>query len=441
MLKTIIIREIQEYIKSKKFLIGMFITVVLVVITTIINIEDYVKRQQDYLDAKREMGKTNVFRPPQSLSIIAVGKDRKLGNRVEITSTSNPIMSTGYLGLNHSKHRQFISAFSGIDFLFVIRVVLSMLVIFFAYNAVSEEKAHGSLKLILSNNIPRDKVILGKSIGGLCVIGIPLIISFLLSLLIMLVHPLVSLTLSDLVLIIGIFFTSLLYLTVFYTVSLVVSVLINKPSTALMILLQIWVFIVILYPNISVFIADKSYTMMSEGELRVKKFEISNPYFKKAHNLRNEYRKKNSNMKSWDYANPLLVQSYEASNTGFRMMYKVLRDHENTLLNQAENAYKIGIFSPAVVLDRITLHFSRTDIYEFEHFLDGVSQLYHAFRKRDNTPITDIDRLENMPEFAYRSETVSKRFLNVAGDMLILFMYSIIFMTVAYTLFLKKDVR
>ena len=89
MLTTIIVREIQEYIKSKKFLIGLFITLILITITTVINIEDYTKRQQDYLDAKREMGKWNVFRPPQVLSILALGKDQKLGNRISFDCFTN----------------------------------------------------------------------------------------------------------------------------------------------------------------------------------------------------------------------------------------------------------------------------------------------------------------------------------------------------------------
>jgi len=48
MLKAIVQREILEYLKSSKFLIGLCLTVVLVGISTFINIGDYQQRQQDY---------------------------------------------------------------------------------------------------------------------------------------------------------------------------------------------------------------------------------------------------------------------------------------------------------------------------------------------------------------------------------------------------------
>jgi len=55
MLKAIIQREILEYLKSCKFLIGLCMSMVLVGIGTFINVGDYRQRQQDYLDAKQNL--------------------------------------------------------------------------------------------------------------------------------------------------------------------------------------------------------------------------------------------------------------------------------------------------------------------------------------------------------------------------------------------------
>ena len=68
MLKAIVQREILEYLKSSKFLIGLGLTIVLVSIGTFVNISDYQQRQQDYLDAiqnleSRSIG-VKIFRKP-----------------------------------------------------------------------------------------------------------------------------------------------------------------------------------------------------------------------------------------------------------------------------------------------------------------------------------------------------------------------------------------
>jgi ABC-type transport system involved in multi-copper enzyme maturation permease subunit len=84
MLRTIIRREIQEYLKSAKFLIGFLITVALIIISTLINLSDFKQRQADYQAARDKMKgpfyEMTVYRAPEALSVLVQGKDRKLGN-------------------------------------------------------------------------------------------------------------------------------------------------------------------------------------------------------------------------------------------------------------------------------------------------------------------------------------------------------------------------
>ena len=47
MLRTIIKREILEYLKSAKFLIGIGVTLILATGSTIINVQDYKLRKQE----------------------------------------------------------------------------------------------------------------------------------------------------------------------------------------------------------------------------------------------------------------------------------------------------------------------------------------------------------------------------------------------------------
>jgi len=62
MIVTIIKREILEYLKSSKLLIGLSLTVILITISTIINIGDFQQRRQDYLDARKMLNEVSGLR-------------------------------------------------------------------------------------------------------------------------------------------------------------------------------------------------------------------------------------------------------------------------------------------------------------------------------------------------------------------------------------------
>ena len=85
MLWPVIAREMQEYLKSLKFQIGFLIMIVLLIVSTHINTEDFEQRNQDYLNAQEEMksdiSHVRVYRAPEVLSVLVQGKDRKLGNK------------------------------------------------------------------------------------------------------------------------------------------------------------------------------------------------------------------------------------------------------------------------------------------------------------------------------------------------------------------------
>jgi len=199
MLKTIILREIQEYIKTKKFLIGLLVIVALVVLSTIINVRDYTRRQQDYLTAshQKESGMLRIYRPPQVLSVLVRGKDTKFGNLVTLGWDLISATTSGYMGEHLSHSKRFKSGLTSIDFNYIVKVVLSLLVIFFAYTSISDEKASGTLKNIFANSLARDKLLIGKFVGGLTVIMITLFIATLITLLIIQLHSTIQLNTSD----------------------------------------------------------------------------------------------------------------------------------------------------------------------------------------------------------------------------------------------------
>jgi ABC-type transport system involved in multi-copper enzyme maturation permease subunit len=444
MIWTIVKREMLEYIKSSKFLIGLGITVILITISTIINIQDYKQRNQDYLDAARQKTERDVFavqvyRPPQVLSILVQGYDRKLGNRIELTYLRIPFRTSGYMGESSSQHHRYLAGFSAVDFAFVVRVVLSLMVIFLAYNAISEEKTHGTLKLMLANRLPRDQLLLGKFIGGLLVVMASLVISIIVSLLIILFDPVISLAGSDWARILGLLGISALYLICFYTLSLFISVVVSRPSIALLVLLQLWIFLVIIYPNLSVLIAENLYNLPSEQEIEQSKNAAFQPYEQEFKKVIEAFH----NAAGRGVSKELGMRNVELWSLRAEKNYQVDQEFGNRLSYQMNLAQTISILSPAVVYDLVENRLARTGMAEFERFMDGVYRHWQKLIEWQKLRWRDREAYKKfkLPDFTYPSETTAHSFIATWPQWVILFLFSLIFFALAYTAFLKKDVR
>ena len=445
MIVPIIKREILEYMKSSKFLIGLGITIFLITISTLINLHDFVKRYQDYIDAKeyskKEIFYVKVYKSPQPLSILVQGKERKLGNQIQMTYLNLQSRPSGYMGEYTSQHLRYMSGFEAIDFSFIVKIVLSLMVIFLTYNAISEEKFMGTLRLVLANQLPRDQLILGKFLGGLFIIGTSLIISTLITIIIILFHPSVSLTSQDWVHFLGIIGVSGLYLICFFTLSLFISVVVNRPNVALIILLQIWIFLIVIYPNLSVILAENFYKLPSEKEIRAQKESAFKPYkeeFSKITRALHEVIEKAKRVPK-----EIGLKNVELSSIRAEKNYQIDSEFANKLTAQSKLANTIAFLSPSVLYQNIVSRYARTDLTELERFMNEV---YRHWRKLvEKSKLRWIDREAyrkfKLPEFIYKSESIGESLLATLPYLLILFLLSLIFFILSYLTFSKKDVR
>ena len=135
-----------------------------------------------------------------------------------------------------------------LDFPLIVTFLLSLLVIISSHNAVSGEREQGTLKLVLANSVSRAKIIFAKLIGGYCIILVPLVFSLVLCLLIAELSSAIGFTAGDIFSTIVIFGLAALYLLVLYILGILVSTLFRSSSTAIAVLVLVWlVFIIVLH--------------------------------------------------------------------------------------------------------------------------------------------------------------------------------------------------
>ena len=258
MLTTLIRRELLDNLMTFRFAAAVLIMLLLVVATTTVLIKDYEGRLASYNTAVKKhrqemLDKTTysaadltIDRPPNPLSIFNVGLDKRLGNRLGVSYFFVPTL---WDAGKHGANNPFLNLFSSIDLVFIFQGILSLLALVFAYDTLAGERERGTLRLVLTHPVRHGQILFAKYISGMICLLIPLLMCILLVLIMLTTSASVFLSTDDFLRIGGVVFTSSVYLSLFYLIGMLVSAATRRTSTALMLAMFVWGFLVLVYPN------------------------------------------------------------------------------------------------------------------------------------------------------------------------------------------------
>ena len=259
MLTTLIQKEIMHHILSVRFVALLLMCVLLIPLTLSIsyrkyhqNLIDYqesVKRAQteakenppNAQDPNTEVSK--LFLKPTPLSVFVNGLEEALPTYLGMTRNGVRQSSTGLA------QASVAYVLGNLDFLFIAGTVFSLLALLFTFDAVAGEREAGTLRINLSNSLPRDVFLWSKLIGGYIVFVVPFLVSFLFGLLLITWQgfPLGELKIALPVL--GLTLISLLYIAVFFAIGVFISTYLDNAKTALIVAFTFWVFAVLVAPR------------------------------------------------------------------------------------------------------------------------------------------------------------------------------------------------
>ena len=259
MLLTLIRRELLDNLMTFRFAAAVLIMLLLVVANTAVLIKDYERRLAAYNTALKTHhqqlrerktysgGKLDVARPPNPLSIFNVGLDKQLESETWISHSYVPTLwDADMLGTTNP----LLNLFSSIDIVFIFEIVLSLIALIFAYDALAGERERGTLRLVLTHSVSRGQILLAKYISAMTCLLVPLLMSLLLAMILLMTSVTISLSLGDFLRIGGIIFSSISYLSVFYLIGMLISAATTRTGTALMLAMFVWGFSVLVYPNV-----------------------------------------------------------------------------------------------------------------------------------------------------------------------------------------------
>ncbi len=266
--------------------------------------------------------------------------------------------------------------------MFIVKIVLSLFAILFTYDAIVGEKEKGTLKLALSNDVPRDRLILGKAIGGYLSLLMPLLVPLLLSLIILLVAPNLALSGQDWGRLLLIFLMFFLYLSVFFSLGLFISARTSRSSTSFLVLLFIWVVFVMVIPKVAVITAGQIRPIPSVHEITAKKDAFLQQVQVEGQKRVREWAKKNQPAKGEDpkvFQDKFkqFIQDYQQELTSKIDENNAALERDYQLRQKAQQSLAVNLsrISPASALTFGSMTLARTGVDEYDRFLAAVRSL------------------------------------------------------------------
>ncbi len=273
---TVAERELLEQMTSLRFLVIAVLVVLLTPLTIYVGNNNYLARVQSYqqLSAARngvraQMDKVmsgvygqdvswtpyndleplRVLRPPEKFSVLIKGLDPAMPLYWDFSASgtqSGPPASPAFW---------MADLLGALDLEFVIRVVLGLLAILIAFDAIAGEKESGTLRLALSHPVSRPVFWIGKMLGGAISLLVPLTLVLLVA---VISGEAMGVGLSDresVAKISSLFVVSSGYLVALYALGLLVSSLAQTQKNAMVVLLVCWVMLVLAAPPLAILIA------------------------------------------------------------------------------------------------------------------------------------------------------------------------------------------
>jgi len=495
MLWTIVRREITANILSFRFLMGLLIYFSLIVTNLFVLTKGYEDRLQSYQTAVREnedeMKRVKIYsefgqtqrlkldRKPKLLSIFNEGVDKRKGNTVTVAHGYVPAVAE-----HHGSDNPYLNIFSSIDFTVICQVVMSLLALLFAYDAISREKEAGTLRLALSGVVSRPTLLLGKYIAGMVSISLPLIASFVAGLLVIQFFPYASFSSSDWTRILLIFLLSMLYVSLFFLIGLFLSTRTHRPSITLMFSMCVWVLLVLIVPNLTVLLVEHASPIQSEELYRTQARALWGEFGGKA----GDYLKKQAVDLPWEPAEPSslgVIESGTAYGSGETVSLRSFRNEdgvpfvqgyygfkENLRAQYADKVWQIrkayldqnpnrqsllalnlSRISPTAVYYNAAAILAETDLGSFRRFMEQARQYRRAwveylrdeaifssrrwFTGKDSEEPLD---LSGMPRFKERREGIGSSLQRALLDIMILAVLNILFFMGAFISFLRYDI-
>lgn len=201
------------------------------------------------------------FRSKYQLSFFDSGMDNYLGNAVFLEAHKQNSVNFSQFSLSNGLMR-----FGALSTGLILQLLLPLLIFFWGYATISDERKNGVLKLVLTQGAKWREIIFGKSIGVFLIsltIALP---AFIFCFLLLIAYPETLSIDYPILSFFGLLTSYLIYLAIMSFLSVWISAKSNSSKTSLLKLMGLWLFFTLIIPKISQFAGQSFYPTPSKIE-------------------------------------------------------------------------------------------------------------------------------------------------------------------------------
>jgi ABC-type transport system involved in multi-copper enzyme maturation permease subunit len=412
---TIVRKEIVSNLLSYKFFIVLLLIVLLVATSLFIMHRDFRQRMADYQLTRPKPGEPIALVAPNPLSIFVKGLDDAITRSFEISVIGVDVRA------GQSSGNIIYSFFPVPDFLYVVRIVLSLVALLFGFDQISWEREQGTLKLVLGGSISRAKVLAGKWIGNFLSLAVPFLLVTFLGTAVLVLDPEVHFSAGQfgrLGIIMGL---SLLYLGFFLSLGMLISALTRRAATSIIVLLFIWALVVFIIPNVGTLLARQFVSVPSVRALSEKRQQT----WTREVLLGTRERNMADHVKAISDENDKLALDYSLR---FERLVRLSRD--------------INRISPAASFLDASTEIAGTGIGEESHLKGEIVRYKDAIVAKMISERRPPGEEAQYPAFAHMPRPIAEIFAGGAlFDTVWLVFFNILLFALAYIAFIRYDVR
>ena len=409
MLKSIIGKEILLNLLSFKFSIITILFTIMILASIFVMYRDYYLAMDNYEILQKESEIRVAVVRPTPMSIFAKGLDANLCRSYEVGGASIEV------GRKQQSVNKIFMLFTTPDLLYIVKIILSLCAMLFAFDVVCGEKEIGTLRQSLSNNLKRPILIIGKWIGGFVSFILPFFLAVILGAIFVTLSPMVDMNVQNWAKL-GLFLlSSVIYLAVFFSLGLFISSLTHRSSTSLVVSLFAWIMLAFLIPNLGNILARQFVRIPSALQLKQTETQLDLRY--NAEVRRDESKRAEARARRETELN------------------KITEDYRNRFDRLVKLSQYITRISPAAVFTFLATDIMGTGLLEEGRLKRAILQHASTLKNWD-------DEKGDRPGFIFKRSSV-KEVLGPSSlrNFFILIVFNILLFTGAYVGFLRYDVR
>jgi ABC-type transport system involved in multi-copper enzyme maturation permease subunit len=459
-------KDIVDSLLSLRLTLAFLLVISLLVASSILFVADYRAQLDDYDRQMSEnlasltrqvsgqealyrafsWGRQNIYRHPNHLSFLAEGREKDLPNgyRVNAFKLEGPDYSL--------RSNPLLGDFDVLDWGFIVGNILSFAAILMAHDSINGEKQRGTLRLILSNPVPRARFLISKYLSAFTLLTIPLVIGSLTGLLVITASGLMIFRVDDWVRVGLIFLVSLLYLSLFIVLGLLISTSLKEPQASLVVSLLVWVVLVIIVPSgatlTGTLLVDLPTTASVQEEGQRAAAEAKGNY-----DRRHPHPDNWAMSGQWSPGEPLL-RAFEVDDARNRVMDR----YEDQKISQVTFSQNLSRLSPSGLYQSAALSISGAGILHHRDFTRQARRYRETLRNFVNSAYSwdkvlpslgagnhpsvrlQID-FQAIPKFEEQRIPIREEWNRAVWDTGILALLNVIFFALTWVLFLRSDVR